>query len=312
MPPLKPSLAAASFPQVTGCVVESFAYVFTLPGAASLDREQIRAFKMAWAATDVGRTDRILRDQVSSLLFRLTGVLEVRPFPPELGVRNLLALSAAAPSDEDGDPFIVRGRHGLLDVRKLNAVLDRVDYAEVKRRRRVHEHLYREAVLGEDIAFGAMLELLAHHLLIDDERALLLDELLRRRERTDQVREAVAFEQIKALLLSATHRRRLDARRHRRLTLQSSADGLPSIVLDPTPPPRAASVDITSAPSTPTRPASRYQLEDFSPANLTAPDSTAGRRLSESSTLTGQSSSDTQPNVSVSPPPSPLAHEQDR
>jgi hypothetical protein len=62
-----------------------------------------------------------------------------------------------------------------LNMRRLNSMLNGVDYAEVRARRQVYNRLFYEArILEEDpgISFTNMLLLLAHHKLIDDSKAL--------------------------------------------------------------------------------------------------------------------------------------------
>lgn len=220
--------ADASDHQVTAAVVESFSYVFYLPGKTSLSRQQLRAYKKAWAETDVDRTGRISRGQVGTLLYKLSGVLEVKIYPSELSVRNLVAF-ASAPA---GAAAVVKGARACVNPRKLKDALCHFDYDLVKQRRQRFERLFREATLANDISFAAMLELLAHHVLIDDELALLLDELLPRRELADHIQQLIDVAKVESFLLATVCRRR----RRRRLTLRASPDGLHSIVPEPTPP----------------------------------------------------------------------------
>lgn len=219
--------------QVTACVVENFSYVFYLPGKTSLSREQLRAYKRAWAETDLDRTGRISRYQVGTLLYKLSGVLEVKPYPADLSVRNLVALASASPSAAS----VVEGARACVDTRKLAEVLSRFDFDLVKQRRQRFERLYREAGLPDGISFPGMLELLAHHVLVDDELALLLEELIRRRERTDHIRRLIDITKVESFLLATVYRRR----RRRHLALYPQLGGRPSIglVLAQPPPPAA-------------------------------------------------------------------------
>jgi hypothetical protein len=218
---------------VTACVVESFSYVFYLPGKTSLSRQQLRAYKKAWAETDKNRTGFISRDQVGTLLYKLSGVLEVKPYPSELSLRNLVALASASP----GASSAVEGTHACVDIGRLGNVLDRFNFEPIKHRRQRFERLFREAALTANISFAAMLELLAHHVLIDDELALPIEELVRRRERTDHVQRLIDIAKVESILLATVYRRR----RRRRLTLQPATEGLPCIVLEPAPPPEPGS-----------------------------------------------------------------------
>lgn len=63
-----------------------------------------------------------------------------------------------------------------VDVGKLQQILSHVDYDKVRARRQVFARLYNEARISEEpgrgIGFTAMLLLIAHYKLIEDEEAL--------------------------------------------------------------------------------------------------------------------------------------------
>jgi hypothetical protein len=62
-----------------------------------------------------------------------------------------------------------------LNMRRLNAILNGIDYAEVRARRRTYNRLIHEARVVQEahgISFSNMLLLLAHHKLINDNEAL--------------------------------------------------------------------------------------------------------------------------------------------
>ena len=60
---------------------------------------------------------------------------------------------------------------------KLQANLNGIDRAAIKKRKNLYNHLYHEARIshepGKGISFTNMLLLLAHHKLIDDREALV-------------------------------------------------------------------------------------------------------------------------------------------
>lgn len=68
-----------------------------------------------------------------------------------------------------------RSSHGL-DLRLLNAAISRIDYEDIRRRRKLFNRLYHEAIIANQhkkgISFTDMLLLLAHHKLIVDHEAL--------------------------------------------------------------------------------------------------------------------------------------------
>ena len=51
------------FSLLVGVVVESFSYVYSLHGSNTLSREEMRAFKRAWAATDLDRRGCLIKHQ---------------------------------------------------------------------------------------------------------------------------------------------------------------------------------------------------------------------------------------------------------
>lgn len=66
---------------------------------------------------------------------------------------------------------------GGVRARKLNKLLDKIDYGAIRKRRAAYMRIYHEANAlyhhrGKGISFTDMLVLLAHHKLIDDREAL--------------------------------------------------------------------------------------------------------------------------------------------
>jgi hypothetical protein len=65
---------------------------------------------------------------------------------------------------------------GALDLEKLQAAISHIDPEQIRARRRRYNRIWHEARLSEEpglgISFTTMLFLLAHHKLIDDEKAL--------------------------------------------------------------------------------------------------------------------------------------------
>ena len=102
---------------------------------------------------------------------KLSGVFEVRIYPSEFGIRQLLQASEA--SSDSWRSVVVEG----IDIGKLNKLLGSVDNAKIRKRRAVYSRLYHEAMMsqepGKGISFTNMLLMLAHHKLIDDREALV-------------------------------------------------------------------------------------------------------------------------------------------
>ncbi|EIW66778.1 hypothetical protein TREMEDRAFT_40774 [Tremella mesenterica DSM 1558] len=225
----------------TGVVVESFAYVYQMPGGASLNREEMRAFKKVWAEFDVERTGYIRKKDFIKFFSQLSGVFEVRPYPPEYSVHNIIRSSIPDPvANASGRVLVAKGVEYAVDVRKVETLVERIDFNRVRDRRRVFNRLYHEARISEEpgrgISFTHMLMMLSHYKLIDDEKALLLDDLLIRRAKTDRVTDLVNLERVRGLLRTIWCRKRfLVAREENRRALNGEAMGIPAIVLEPTP-----------------------------------------------------------------------------
>lgn len=99
---------------------------------------------------------------------KLTGVFEVRVYPPQYSTASILA--ACQDKSKKGN------RTGGIHVRKLNKLLNKIDFGVIRKRRAVYMRIYHEASVicyrGGGISFTDMLVLLAHHKLIDDREAL--------------------------------------------------------------------------------------------------------------------------------------------
>lgn len=109
---------------------------------------------------------------------KLGGVFEVRVYPPEYSIASLLAACQDRSTKGAEEENKSRSRTGTgIHVRKLNKLLDKIDFRVIRRRRAVYMRIYHEANVmyyhrGKGISFTDMLVLLAHHKLIDDREAL--------------------------------------------------------------------------------------------------------------------------------------------
>lgn len=116
----------------------------------------------------------------------------MRIYDGDFTVRNIiddcrLKRAQALPFDGAGDSD--------LDLHKLNQRLAELPIAEIQRRRRRMNTFYEEVLVSADpdrgIEFGALLMILAHYKVINDNKSLRLEEYLRRRARMNRVDEAV-------------------------------------------------------------------------------------------------------------------------
>ncbi|WWC88695.1 uncharacterized protein L201_003608 [Kwoniella dendrophila CBS 6074] len=225
----------------TGVVVESFAYVYQMPGGSSLNRDEMRAFKRLWAEFDTQRTGYIKRKEFVKFFSRLTGVFEVRTYPIEHSLPNMMRIAMPDPIDNaTGKSFVASGVKRAVDIRRLENQIAHIDYRQVRERRHLFGRLYNEAKISEEdgrgISFTSMLMMLAHYKLIDDEKALQLDDLLVRRAKNERVTDLVNLDRVRGLLRTIYWRRRfLAGRDDRKRTLNAEAEGIPAIVLEPMP-----------------------------------------------------------------------------
>ncbi|KAL7424030.1 calcium channel protein [Cryptotrichosporon argae] len=277
----------------TGVVVESFAYVYQMPGAASLNREEIRSFKKLWSEFDSERSGYIKRKDFVRFFSRLSGAFEVRIYPPEHSIGNIIRGSIPDPvANASGQLLVASGVRRAVDVRHVEAHIRQIDFREVRRRRHLYARLFNEARISEEpgrgISFTAMLMMLAHYKLIDDEKALLLDDLLVRRAKTERVTDLVNLDRVRGLLRTIYWRRRfLAARDEKRRTLALHAEGIPAIVLEPTPltPPTL----INASPAVSLESADQRSTQGHSPALSPSPQGPVlSRHVSNSSMLSSE------------------------
>ena len=105
---------------------------------------------------------------------KLSGVFEVRIYPVQNSIPNILAATRVVDNPENVS--LSRVSNGV-DLSKLHAALGTIDYASIRARRATYSRLYHEALIshqpGRGIAFTDMLFLLAHHKIIVDREALM-------------------------------------------------------------------------------------------------------------------------------------------
>ncbi|KAL8283193.1 hypothetical protein RQP46_005971 [Phenoliferia psychrophenolica] len=226
---------------ILGAVVENFSYVFQIYGKVqTINREQMRGYKRVWQQFDPDRTGFMQKKDIVPFLGQLTGVFEVKIFRAE---RQLPALwKAAIVGPDDGNPrtFAATLTHPegrSVDLARLGRALGATDFKEVTKRKKRYNSVYHEAMLDAEenakgIPFRSMLLLLAHHCLVQDDRALQLEESLERREKIQKVTDRVNADHVRSLLKTTVLRRKyLANREHQR---QQTAR-VPAIIVDSAP-----------------------------------------------------------------------------
>ena len=92
----------------------------------------------------------------------------MRIYPSQYSVSSILATCQ--------DKSKKGNKTGGIHVRKLNKLLNNIDFEAIRKRRAVYMRIYHEANVmcyqGKGISFTDMLVLLAHHKLINDHEAL--------------------------------------------------------------------------------------------------------------------------------------------
>jgi hypothetical protein len=103
----------------------------------------------------------------------LNGVFEVRIYPVEYNVRNILSVCKDPLDKQAWRSRVVEG----VDLTKLEQIVDGIDFSEIRKRRALYSRLYHEASISHEhglgMSFSDMLTLLAHHKLIVDADALV-------------------------------------------------------------------------------------------------------------------------------------------
>ncbi|THU96001.1 hypothetical protein K435DRAFT_778779 [Dendrothele bispora CBS 962.96] len=240
----------------TGVVVDSFSYVFqTSGGSKSITREQMRGFKKVWAEYANPKTGYLERGNFVPFFGKLSGVFEVRIYPADYSIPNIL--EACKDSSDSSyawpPPRVVDG----VNLNNLETALNGVDYAAIRKRKAIYTRLYHEATIahqpGRGISFTDMLLLLAHHKLIVDHEALVLSDLVARTETNKLVTDLVNLDRVHSLLKTISHRRRfLSHLQRRRAEKYESMQEIPSIVVDAMPStPPSTTRDISSPQNTP-------------------------------------------------------------
>ncbi|KAG8875562.1 calcium channel protein [Tulasnella sp. 331] len=254
----------------TGLVVENFSYVFQLNNSqSSINRHEMRGFKKNWATFDVNGTGYLKSGDLVPFLARLSGVFEVRIYPSQFSIQNIIQDCKHSP---DGPRTRYSSRvEGGIDMSRLAAKLGQLDQREVAKRRLRYNRLYQEARRlavenGKGISFTNMLLLLAHYKMINDETALQVDEMISRRDTTAIVDELVDRDRVLSLLkMIACRRRYAREREAEAAAFRAEQQGdIPAIVVEDDGPktPQHRSWDITQA----NRDSQGFRIGDESPS----------------------------------------------
>jgi len=212
-------------------IYENFSYVYQRSsGLSIISREEIRRFKQAWAEFDPLGVGYISKEAFPRFLGELSGVFEMRVYDGDFTVRALMEECQVDNPLHRTTSLPLDGVTGYepreIDIAKLNAKLSEIPVDEIRRRRVRMNTFYEEVLVSADpdrgIEFGALLMILAHYKVINDNRSLKLEEFLRRRARLQRVEEAVNRNVVvgffDTLYWSRRFRRAVESKRSARMT----------------------------------------------------------------------------------------------
>ncbi|KAG8722605.1 calcium channel protein [Ceratobasidium sp. 395] len=152
-------------------------------------------------------------------------------------------------------------------MRRLNAILNGIDYTQVRARRQVYNRLVHEArIVAEEprgISFTNMLLLLAHYKLVNDDEALSVVDAHRRKITTNHVTELMNLDRVRSTLKMVYHRRNYLQVREELEAERRIRSGVPAIVVE----------DLPSSPPASTR--------DIAGSNVNSPRSSVESRWSK-------------------------------
>ena len=273
-------------------IYESFSYVYQRSnGLSIISREEIRRFKQAWAEYDPNGIGYISKEVFPRFLGELSGVFEMRIYDGDFSVHSLIEDCKLAPKRSSALPLDGTSSAPVeIDLGKLNRRLAELPVDEIRARRMRMNQFYEEVMVSADpdrgIEFNTLLMIIAHYKIIDDSKALKIDEFVRRRARLQRVEEAVHRNIVQgffdALFWSRRFRKYRQSKQNARVTaipnfgvpeifIQDESDGedvtqankfdVPSMVVTPVdydPSDTADSLGVGRAPTSGSD-ASRYQ-----------------------------------------------------
>jgi hypothetical protein len=178
-------------------IYESFSYVYQRSnGLSIISREEIRRFKQAWAEYDPNGVGYISKEVFPRFLGELSGVFEMRIYDGDFSVRNLIEDCKVQPKRTSQLPLDGPSSGPVeIDLAKLNRRLAELPVDEIRARRARMNQFYEEVMASVDpdrgIEFNTLLMIIAHYKIIDDSKALKIDEFVRRRARLQIVEETM-------------------------------------------------------------------------------------------------------------------------
>lgn len=292
---------------------------------SAVSRDELRKFKDAWLQFDPTGTGYITIDDFPKLLSKLHGtIFHMGIYDDEHSVHSILE---DCRTDLTSGPGIVDG----VDIEALNRRLAQIPIHKIRRQRHIYNLFYEEVVVTADkelgISFTSVLLILAHYKIIDDTKALKLEEFLRRRWRLQKVEDQVRRNTVTNFFLTLYWHRRFKMGKtdappgatpftFASPFSPSKSANIPQILVDTDD--RPASNPFASEPSTAGIPRIEVQDDSFSATGPTDGASSPAKRSSSpfdnnrpsslQFTPPGSAWNSRQSSPSRTPPRSPTAH----
>ncbi|KIM32077.1 hypothetical protein M408DRAFT_213353 [Serendipita vermifera MAFF 305830] len=190
-----------------------------------LNRHDVRDFKRVWHTFDAETTGHISSEQIGPFLTKLSGAFDIHIYPESHQTHTLYEV-AKAPSSNVPSPS---NQASPLDLTKLQEELVKLDWQKVRRRRGVQNRVYLEARLVAQknegkVSFFRMIALLGYNRVLEKDKIDEIDEFIRGRVFADELKEAIAMDRLKRLLLMVYHRRRFRIHLQERQRPQGTRD----------------------------------------------------------------------------------------
>lgn len=172
------------------------------------------------------------------MIQELSGIFDMRIYPAEFSISQLVGdCVISLPISESPLVDSMPRKKRQIDIAKLNARLRDLPIEEIRERRRTLELFHQEMLLSarandKRIKFDHLLMELAHHKIIDDNKALRLEEFLRRTARLGVVEGEVRRKNVRTLIANIHYRQQYYKEQNsRRASRMTSAPDLPTIIV---------------------------------------------------------------------------------
>ncbi|KAG9307249.1 hypothetical protein G9A89_017077 [Geosiphon pyriformis] len=204
-------------------------------------------FSYSWGAVDIDRTGYIKSQDFAKFFGQLSGCFEVKIYEDVYSVQNIkknsLKSDVSARTGLWGNTK-ERDNNGAenIDLQRLGKNIAEINMAKVHERRRIYNYLYQEALLSierdskdneKGISYNNMLIMLAHYKLVDDDKSLEINELLKRKEKLEKVTDNVNRDRVESLLRTIYWHRKFKAYKEQHKMERSSVGtgGVPRITV---------------------------------------------------------------------------------